>query len=69
MRILITDILHVLNLIINGLPSKLIEYRLDGNKSIVLNLIINGLPSKQILIWKMKHALSGFKPYYKWITF
>ena len=37
----------VLNLIINGLPSKLV-YLEDGDSEIkkVLNLIINGLPSK-----------------------
>ena len=39
---------YVLNLIINGLPSKLevLKYRLEFDKA-VLNLIINGLPSKR----------------------
>ena len=37
----------VLNLIINGLPSKQnIEFRKDAISKMVLNLIINGLPSK-----------------------
>ena len=41
----------VLNLIINGLPSKPKKAALDiyeGKVSFVLNLIINGLPSKHI---------------------
>ena len=38
----------VLNLIINGLPSKLKGFAFDEeNEIVVLNLIINGLPSKQ----------------------
>ena len=61
----------VLNLIINGLPSKLNAYPvivLIMYK--VLNLIINGLPSKlkerddEVTI-----RVDSFKPYYKWITF
>ena len=40
----------VLNLIINGLPSKLKEIDLKLSSYLVLNLIINGLPSK--LVWK-----------------
>ena len=61
----------VLNLIINGLPSKHIIEMVKTKKimSIVLNLIINGLPSKlkvNLIIWFM---LMCFKPYYKWITF
>ena len=37
----------VLNLIINGLPSKLKDFRKMHNPiTYVLNLIINGLPSK-----------------------
>ena len=63
-------ILYVLNLIINGLPSKpkgtlnecLVALR-------VLNLIINGLPSKQKTKRVQQLRLWCFKPYYKWITF
>ena len=43
------SVCEVLNLIINGLPSKrapIIEY--NGKYYTVLNLIINGLPSKHI---------------------
>ena len=37
---------------------------------IVLNLIINGLPSIQNEMVKYDiAAVTGFKPYYKWITF
>ena len=38
----------VLNLIINGLPSKLryFKFRRRNSQAFVLNLIINGLPSK-----------------------
>ena len=40
-------VLHlVLNLIINGLPSKQNESSAKSNYNNVLNLIINGLPSK-----------------------
>ena len=40
--------LDVLNLIINGLPSKLKDtFNLVNPSGYVLNLIINGLPSKQ----------------------
>ena len=37
----------------------------------VLNLIINGLPSKHVINPReiSVDALTGFKPYYKWITF
>ena len=38
--------LLVLNLIINGLPSKLSIRGMRSSKVPVLNLIINGLPSK-----------------------
>ena len=60
----------VLNLIINGLPSK----HTNGNGNvidakIVLNLIINGLPSKQKNIYYIASYFFCFKPYYKWITF
>ena len=64
-------IAYVLNLIINGLPSKPLGLSLRGRLLVdVLNLIINGLPSKL----KGKHpvqksTLYSFKPYYKWITF
>ena len=62
---------HVLNLIINGLPS--IPPSTPANKKIkvtVLNLIINGLPSILVSTHRMKLVLSfSFKPYYKWITF
>ena len=59
----------VLNLIINGLPSKPPvgtnwELRLK-----VLNLIINGLPSKLLLFFLLLNRILSFKPYYKWITF
>ena len=43
---MLTD--KVLNLIINGLPSKLLEYNERWLNNNVLNLIINGLPSKQL---------------------
>ena len=62
----------VLNLIINGLPSKHqfikdMEQRPDNE---VLNLIINGLPSKPIIREILCYRVyEGFKPYYKWITF
>ena len=62
---------RVLNLIINGLPSKL----KDGEFQVVavglvLNLIINGLPSKLSFSWFSSSSYSiSFKPYYKWITF
>ena len=65
--------LFVLNLIINGLPSKL-KKRLKSDAMVeekVLNLIINGLPSK--LVWDNLNSSNTiflcFKPYYKWITF
>ena len=60
----------VLNLIINGLPSKH-ERLLEIYKNInVLNLIINGLPSKLSLVKNIGIGVAGgFKPYYKWITF
>ena len=38
----------VLNLIINGLPSKLYEFLVKVEAVGVLNLIINGLPSKPL---------------------
>ena len=39
----------VLNLIINGLPSKLlVKINIGVNMKLVLNLIINGLPSKPL---------------------
>ena len=64
------DTEDVLNLIINGLPSKH-KKKVDDLKSmIVLNLIINGLPSKLQRDAVMKAIFEqGFKPYYKWITF
>ena len=37
----------VLNLIINGLPSKLNLSNINWTSFVVLNLIINGLPSKR----------------------
>ena len=61
---------RVLNLIINGLPSKL-----DKKKNAklylfaVLNLIINGLPSKRASGSIPSAFILSFKPYYKWITF
>ena len=63
--------LLVLNLIINGLPSKQITNELSASFDfIVLNLIINGLPSKlRPGLGNLKEAILGFKPYYKWITF
>ena len=63
---------EVLNLIINGLPSKQGAKFSDGEKVViaVLNLIINGLPSKQLEKYGMDRlGYDGFKPYYKWITF
>ena len=41
--------MEVLNLIINGLPSKLenLEKEVNETTEKVLNLIINGLPSKR----------------------
>ena len=61
----------VLNLIINGLPSKHETGKtLKVARYVVLNLIINGLPSKPISEMTSKIAEAfGFKPYYKWITF
>ena len=62
----------VLNLIINGLPSKLKEYNklLKTAPLEVLNLIINGLPSKLgYFVPRVGDLEFGFKPYYKWITF
>ena len=65
------EIARVLNLIINGLPSKLNSS--NGIKSSylfeVLNLIINGLPSKPLYKNTLSKCLYSFKPYYKWITF
>ena len=43
------EMVKVLNLIINGLPSILLNVNNIKNLAIVLNLIINGLPS--ILKW------------------
>ena len=65
------DNYEVLNLIINGLPSKLWQYiSLFQYLQQVLNLIINGLPSKPVLMIQLvKQMLLSFKPYYKWITF
>ena len=40
------NVFKVLNLIINGLPSKLSLYCSSVKGTTVLNLIINGLPSK-----------------------
>ena len=62
----------VLNLIINGLPSKLPVFSSISTSiphSCVLNLIINGLPSKLKMKKQFKRFTLGFKPYYKWITF
>ena len=62
----------VLNLIINGLPSKHLSYlEYDHLSFFVLNLIINGLPSKLLggLLISNLYIPKGFKPYYKWTTF
>ena len=61
----------VLNLIINGLPSKhtLYDTFCMTLEHAVLNLIINGLPSKLPYKRCPKYFIMGFKPYYKWITF
>ena len=60
----------VLNLIINGLPSKLTAQEVaQAQMYQVLNLIINGLPSKLCGICIVCIGYLGFKPYYKWITF
>ena len=63
----------VLNLIINGLPSKricVVSFSLFLKHLTVLNLIINGLPSKLLKnVTREKKELESFKPYYKWITF
>ena len=61
----------VLNLIINGLPSKpATEIIINGvTYWKVLNLIINGLPSKPSIPANPINAVGSFKPYYKWITF
>ena len=62
---------QVLNLIINGLPSKLHHYKnWCLHLFLVLNLIINGLPSKLTYMkWFPASRYLSFKPYYKWITF
>ena len=66
------SIFFVLNLIINGLPSKL-EICNNNKKTYdrikVLNLIINGLPSKLSKCYKRIKGSQCFKPYYKWTTF
>ena len=61
----------VLNLIINGLPSKHLSYlEYDHLSFFVLNLIINGLPSKLLHHFYMDFLpFHSFKPYYKWTTF
>ena len=62
--------MYVLNLIINGLPSKLCQRMGTSERiTIVLNLIINGLPSKLKIAVSILLLSSSFKPYYKWITF
>ena len=65
------NIREVLNLIINGLPSKHKKKEVKKLKQdqLVLNLIINGLPSKLVKDEKETMCLLSFKPYYKWITF
>ena len=62
-------VIGVLNLIINGLPSKLKTNNINVNNKKVLNLIINGLPSKRRVPSTTDLFLNIFKPYYKWITF
>ena len=71
MNIVMIQLITVLNLIINGLPSiHLIKQGYESFCKIVLNLIINGLPSIHQLNGTQKIYLSlCFKPYYKWITF
>ena len=69
----IKEIIKVLNLIINGIPSiqNNDSYKRKSYEGKVLNLIINGIPS--ILSWKRKLVTNTtsicFKPYYKWNTF
>ena len=62
----------VLNLIINGIPSILMNVLITWMKSqvMVLNLIINGIPSILYGLNKgIEIEIPSFKPYYKWNTF
>ena len=52
--------LKVLNLIINGLPSKHIGSDLSLRIANVLNLIINGLPSKLTSTIKKPSSIASF---------
>ena len=65
------QLLKVLNLVINGLPSILLLYSSHESKYkfIVLNLVINGLPSILKNLMNSRKVNKCFKPCYKWITF
>ena len=67
----ILNILEVLNLVINGLPSIFSKYDNVFWTLRVLNLVINGLPSiyKFAKLFGKEAAKESFKPCYKWITF
>ena len=64
------ELLGVLNLIINGLPSiPETSIKQQPLQNYVLNLIINGLPSIHEENANKILLAESFKPYYKWITF
>ena len=59
----------VLNLVINGMPSILLQDMSEILASLVLNLVINGMPSILERATDTKNIRLSFKPCYKWNAF
>ena len=61
---------YVLNLVISGIPSILIDNAAMFRQiPVVLNLVISGIPSIRLVSGFIQYTKSGFKPCYKWNTF
>ena len=61
---------EVLNLVINGIPSILLNFKWGEPGEKVLNLVINGIPSIPVEDNNIVTlSVEGFKPCYKWNTF
>ena len=59
----------VLNLVITGMPSILLQDMSEILESLVLNLVINWNPSILLIKTDTKNIILSFKPCYKWNAF
>ena len=59
----------VLNLVITGMPSILLQDMSEILASLVLNLVITGMPSILERATDTKNIRLSFKPCYKWNAF